>query len=336
MSNTDYIKLCNLFAPVIYLFCKEQYYPSSIDYILENSTLVDENKIVEQKPIKNETIFDLSINKYKGQTGLTNFYIDIPDSIIHGNKNLSNVPIYCMINEKDDYFEIIYIAIYPYNGSYNILGIQKVGQHYGDIEHLTLKVKKTYTGIPQDIISVMFGSHGTKDGRLVENKDLEFENGKLVAYSARNGHGFYNKPYMAYRFYGLANDYIEKGKKWIPSEVSMLYRQDNPNFNKTKMGWIYMAGRLGKNGVTSLSDKYWFYTGESNETLNPPRIYSKNITLIYFFVLYLIIFSVVYGIVRFGLWQQKIRSQYFFGILIILILILIMVAKKLIIKFSNE
>lgn len=320
------INLLDKYKPIIYLHKDENYFPSSIDYVLKNSDLVSFSE--KYKKIANKP---LSGNILKNATWKS--YIDIPLNIIHGEKDLSSVSIYGIVNEYMNYIDLTYITFYPYNGSYNILKIQKVGDHFGDLEHLTIRITKDSNKEPlQRIIKVFFGAHQIKDGRWVYPEELEYENGRIVAYSALNGHGLYNKNGMAFRYYGLANDYLEKGHRWDP-KVEYLFKETHPMYEPEKMGWIYYKGTIGLNGIKSLIDKDWFMQGESDKiNYSPPTLYNENYQKVYTTSVWIIFFFMIYLLASRK--PKKFPGVIYFLSVGFLLIFIINILKMLIVKYS--
>jgi hypothetical protein len=146
------------------------------------------------------------------------------------------------------------------------MGCIPVGQHFGDIEHITVEITKNTNQLKR----VYYGAHTGTEGRWVDAKDVPFEDGKIVVYSALHSHACYPQEGSAIRFGGFGNDTMSKGRKWEPEPVR-LYRREDPEFNTERDGWMYFAGRIGNDGVTSISDKDYFTQGDS-EINNPPKL----------------------------------------------------------------
>jgi hypothetical protein len=190
--------------PIVYLHSEEDFLPSSVNYIYDNSDLCSEDKTIRKAgDFTIDTASQLS-------QGYPKPFLKIPPSAWEGQLDLSQVPMYHYTRkEGEDKTAHIYIFIYPYNGPYNILGF-KAGEHQGDVEHVTV----IFNDVTKKIEKVYFSAHGSKDGLWVENSDLEFDDGRLVIYSAKHSHACYPKSGMYPRIGCLANDYTEKGMKW--------------------------------------------------------------------------------------------------------------------------
>ena len=341
MDSTTVQFLLDRYKPVFYLFSKEKYKPSSMEYLLLNANLVENAVIakdadgkdlikdgvitVSSPNVTNALLYDLSKGKYQGQTGLKTVYLDFPERVMYGESDVSRVPIYGLVRDKGSYIELIYILNFPYNGPFNVLNSQKTGVHWGDLEHITILLNKPTDGSLNDIQQVMFGAHGSADGRWVKKSDLTLtDDGKIVVFVADHSHALYHKPRMVFRLGGVANDYTDYGIKWEPPYVQALYFDNDPNFNKDTMGWIYFAGRIGYDGISSLVDKYWFSQGEplpEQKPLSSPPIIDRKSATVYYFIVAAVIVAAAYGIVKLGFYQKRIDPDIYFAIVVALFII---------------
>lgn len=279
----SHLELLQKFAPTVYFHSKERYFPVSIDFLLKNSTL---KTFSANTLIKSPTQLDLySLAEKNNFNSMSDgdTVLSIDPLINYGQSPVSDVPLYAIYRTKDDKIYLTYILLLAYNGDYNILNLVKAGFHPGDLEHLTVELTKD-----EKLSRVYYSAHGSTDGRVVEAKDVPMEDGKIVAYCALNGHGFYPKEGVAFRIAGLANDFLEKGIKWEP-RVSEVFPKESPLFDKNTMSWTLYYGRLGGNlekpnsdGISGLPDKSWYgplakdIDDFDNKTLKPPPIISKS------------------------------------------------------------
>lgn len=196
-DNTDIhnvFDIANTYKPYIFMDIHENYFPSDLNYIVNNS----------------------KISQY--DNGIFNdikYYYDIDKSIWTGYKdNIQDAPYYYISYKCNNFIIIQYLFIYPYNGNYNtILG--KLGGHTGDIEHISMYVDEKNKKIKYIYLS----SHSNADGQWVDINKIEFINNRPVLYSARNGHGLYSYEGTIYRYFSLINDLTSKGKLWDPKEI---------------------------------------------------------------------------------------------------------------------
>jgi hypothetical protein len=269
--------LVSKFSPIIYLHPEELFYPVDIDWLLKYSTLKDFNDNTIIKSPKQRDLYDIA-KKYNFQARKDgDVVLNFSQDSYKGQTPVSDVPVYALVREMNDKVYITYIILFAYNGSYNIAGLADVGEHPGDMEHITVEASKDGT-----LLRVFFSAHGVKDGRWVKAEDVETENGKIVGYNAVNGHGLYPSEGIAFRFGGAANDTLVKGNKWEPVS-KIIYLKDNPKFNIDTMGWTVYNSRFGGSldkpnteGITGLPDKGWIENIDNiDETFyKPPPIFA--------------------------------------------------------------
>lgn len=296
-------------TPIVYFHSEEKYFPCSIEWILQHSTLVDYNDDTKKSPVTNRDLYE-NAKKYNFQGHNDGDVILSFDKSIYMGQSLSDAPCYAIFRTKDNKNYITYIFLFAYNGEYDILGLTKVGMHPGDIEHITVE-----TNNDNQLLRVFYGAHGSTDGIWIKADDVPLENGKIVAYSALHGHGLYPKIGTVIRLYGLSNDYTDNGIKWTP-KASIIYDKDNSSFNIDTMGWSVYYGRIGgsqekgdTSGITGLADKGWFKNiDELDETYySPPPLVSPNMSMflkmVYniftFIALYILVYLLLIFVDRF-------------------------------------
>jgi len=339
MERTKRIDIINKFSPIIYFHKLENYFPVSSEFLLKNSIIYDNitDEIILESPT-NLDIYEMCFNKktknkeIKEKKGIN---LKISEYIFTGENPISNVPIYAFYKEKGEYIYISYTALFAYNGDYKILKVFDVGAHETDLEHLTVELKKSDLSLNR----VMFSSHTTKNGVWVDANNVEMEKGKIVAYSALHGHGFYKAEGLAFRLYGLANDHLQKGLRWEPKTFEIFEKTD-PEFDSDTMSWIYFCGEFGE--TESLYKKNWFGKNHEeileNKYLSYPYIFNQNnekiINVLYILGLIVLIdyaFKVTYTF--FDTFNINSTLKYFLQILFLLILYFaFVITLKMIIK----
>jgi len=298
--------LIKKYSPVLYFHSNEKYFPCSIDWLLQYSTLVDFNtKTRISKPTQKD-LYDISKKYDFKRVGEGEVILSFNEDVFRGQQPLTDVPCYVITREQNNNIYITYIFLYPFNGSYEIAGLVGVGHHPGDIEHLTVECNKEDGKIKR----VFFGAHGSKDGRWVSSNDVEYENGHIVAYVAYSGHGMYNKSGQSFRFGGFANDHLEKSLRWEP-KTSIIYNKDDPKFDPNTMGWVAFNFRIGggsdkmnTDGIMGLPDKPWFVYGDNIDEsyYSPPKVineklinkYEITVDFLKLAIIYLVIMLVKY------------------------------------------
>lgn len=310
--------LVNKYKPILYLHSKEEAYPSSIEFIMENSTINKKTGEILEQVVSNDIIYD----KYKDNSGSDTEIVLKNEDLRYGERDLSKDPIYSYVLEKDSEIHIFYVFLYPYNSSKNIAGIRKVGAHFGDLEHMTVVLDKTTKNIKE----IFYSAHGNEEGRWVKKEDAPFEGDRPIGYIAMGSHATYPKTGVVFRYYGFANDLVEKGIKWDP-QVIQVYNNANDKFDKSKMGWIYYGGRIGKDGIGSLSGRDFIQVGDGKDN-KPFSIISNTNMKIREILFFMVIILLFYLYISFSFKQKKVSPFILIGILMTVIVIFFIIANK--------
>ena len=302
----------------IYFHSDEKYFPSDFQYFTENSDL-----IVDGENLGKKTQLQLASFACPDPTNTKNVYLNASNSIIKGNTCLdpAKIPLYYVDSEYEGLKYRTFILFYPYNGDYNLL-IAKTGQHWGDIERFTVEYDKD-----GKINRIYFGAHGDVDGRWVNAADLEMEDGRIVLYSAKNGHGFYPKKGMYLRLFGLANDVTNKGKSLVPTVFIPIKSILNDNLEET--GLAYFCGKIGKNGISSVIYKGWLYKKE--EESNPPRMINSSVYYSAVVLVAIILLLISYKLYSFGFRKSGKAPLYVISFVLLVVLILLYI-RNIIVK----
>jgi hypothetical protein len=262
--------LIKKYSPIVYLNSNEKFFPCSIDWLLNKSTLIDFNTNTKIKNPSQRDLYNIS-QKYNFENKIDgDIILSFEKESYNGQTSLSDVPIYALTKFKDNKLYITYIFLYAYNGSYKILELLEIGSHEGDIEIMTVECF-----LNGNISRVFFGSHGLEDGKWIDASLIEYEDTHIVCYSALHGHGLYYKPGVVLLFPGIS-DKTNKGIKWSP-KVSILYYKEHQNFNIDTMGWSVYNSRIGgrsdfpnTDGIPGIYNKQWYHNG-----VNPEEKYFK-------------------------------------------------------------
>ena len=298
----------------IYFHKDEKYFPSSFQYFTDNSSLFVDSENLGKKTQTELASFQCPEGK--------NVYLGGEESIKVGIKDLdpSKIPIYYIDSEFNGTKYRSFILFYPYNGDYDLL-IAKTGAHWGDIERVTVEYKSDNT-----INRIYFGAHGDKDGRWVNASDLEIEDGHIVLYVSKDGHGFYPKPGMYFRIFGLANDVTNKGKSLKPNIFIPINLTPPQNFSE--VGLAYFCGKIGKDGISSLNNRGWTYKME--EQVNPPPMISPVLYYIILAILTIIILSSLYKLTSLGFRKSGNNVLFIIAEALLIILILLYIRRTII------
>ena len=297
--------LITKYSPVLYFHTDEKHFPSSVDWLLQYSTLVDFMAGTRKSSPTQKDLFDIA-KKYNFKMFNDGaVLLSFGEEVFRGQNPVSNSPCYVITREKSGKIYITYIFFYPYNGNYDIIGLAGLGSHPGDIEHITLELDSA-----GKLLRVFYGAHGIKEGRWVSATDVTYENNHIVCYVAYNGHGLYPRPGQSFRIVGFANDYLNKGLRWKPEPFRVFLPQD-PKFNPNTMGWVAFNGRIGgpsnkksTEGIMGLMDKSWFSQGEITDAsyYKPPiivgELFSKPYKMIVDMLRIAILYIVIIGTTR--------------------------------------
>lgn len=218
----NYNTLIDKWSPIVYLHPEEKYFPCSVDWLNANSVLIDHNTqpptIIQ--PVSNTALYNVS-SKYNFERRVSGDIVQSFTSELYpGQIPINQVPIYALVRSLNDKLYITYVFFYAKNGEYSILGLSNAGQHPADIEHITVELNSDGS----QLLRVLYSAHAPKDARWVKAENVPTEDGKIVVYSAVNGHGLYPSEGTVFRLFGLTNDYTEKGTKWEPRPILVFLK----------------------------------------------------------------------------------------------------------------
>jgi hypothetical protein len=260
--------LLSRFRPIIYLHADEQYRPMAVTgYFTGKTTRMVDGKttLVGAGKVTMERIYEEYVKRGKTFSGGVHFLND--DAVKAGDRRPARgqsltTPIYGVSFEHEGSLYLQYAIFYGYNGMYplSILGVtlkkNLTGAHWGDIEHVTIRLNQKRNAIA----AVFFAAHGGADGMRLEGKSLkhlEREGERPVLYSAVNGHGSYPRAGAWVRLATTGTDVTGKGTRWNPSLVRVFPDSDK-RFDPKTMGWMYVPGQIGPDGISPLASKDWF------------------------------------------------------------------------------
>ena len=308
-------ELLNKHRPILYLHSQEDYFPSTIQFILENSFLQKKDKTkLLNKPLSNSILYD----SYRGDLGKDTEIVLDPSSLKIGQKDtLNSVPIYGLAKIINNKTHLFYNFLYTYNGPKNVAGLRNIHAHFGDIEHITIVLNSD-----NSISELFYAAHSSSEGRWLKPKDVTFEGDRPIVYVAKYSHASYPKEGVVFRFFGFGNDYTNKGIKWDPQVVILYEDTDTVNFNKNTMGWMYYGGDIGYDGVDSLALKDYIKEGDSRDNKPFPIIsYNK------FKFKQILFFTIIFGLLlmysTLAFSQKKINPYIFLAAFIIVVYFLV-------------
>lgn len=304
-------ELVDKYKPIFYLDRNEKYFPASISFFYDLPLFNKDQKLYDKT--NEEIISSITPNFTK------DIFIDIPKDKLIGNPNLNEVEIYAIIKETENTIDIYYIILYPFNYGKTVLNLKHTGDHQGDVEMIIVELDKQ----TQEINRVFYGSHALEDGRWVKKEDVEFQGTHPIVYVAFGGHGNYPKSGAAFRFFGLGNDLLRKGKKWEPNVV--ILENDHP--------WLKFRGLIGRDGVSNIPDKSWMYTKPTDDILKPPvPILSE--TKYYYYKIAITLVYILFFYLLFLIGLKRKNKKLYFSILILSVIIVSLLIRYIVEKYA--
>jgi hypothetical protein len=199
MQNNQVINIDQVlkFAPIVYLCNNEPYIPCSIEYILKNSVLCDENNSSFQ--IKNPSQKDL-LQYYQ-----EHYYLHIDPNCYDQTcswkgQSLDDAIMYVAVqfHNNQQYVDLKYVFLFAFNGAQTATilppseknfdcALVNYGEHQGDIEGITVQVTPDF----QKILQVIYEAHGNPTSFDVSKIEFEQETHPKVL-CAYNSHATYN------------------------------------------------------------------------------------------------------------------------------------------------
>jgi hypothetical protein len=276
--------------PVIYFHKDEKYFPCNADFFVKNSNLIKDNKILDTD-ITQTKLYNYSGNYTEYE--LNEMFIQpINENVKYGYRyNYNDCPLYYYVKETNEKIYIYFFLFYGYNGSYNILNIDEVGQHYNDVEHFTYEIDiKT-----QKLERIFFSSHGKNEGIWKNINDVEIdkiEKERPVLYVSKNGHGFYPKTGSIFRIFGLANDLTNKGYRYDKYNYINILNKDDKKFNPEEYGWFYSKIKFGIDGTKDIYIREYLQKEEEGtkfQLVIPEYIYDIVPIIVVLLLLFIII-----------------------------------------------
>lgn len=238
-------ELLSKFAPMCCFHPQEETYPVSYARVLKNSQLVIKTGKKKQ-PLNDayKTLLDthppeaiieqwLTENEHQRETlesGRLSLQINAKAQGMKGDYDkdshtLSSMPIHAgvsevtLTDENDEvknYYRLTYLFIYSDNLPPFAFSL---GDHLGDIEHITFYVEKNADGsFAETITKAYYSAHGKFEGTWVSGDDIEYDNGHPITYIARGSHAdfphlatglrFFTTTHHIPRIFLFANDQI--------------------------------------------------------------------------------------------------------------------------------
>ncbi|RPJ74678.1 MAG: DUF946 domain-containing protein, partial [Alphaproteobacteria bacterium] len=255
------------FAPTVYLCNAEPYIPCSIEYILRNSMLCDEDDSGFQ--IKSPSQKDL-LQYYQ-----EHYYLLIDPKCYdqncscYENPGLDDAIMYVAVQipYNKQYVDLKYIFLFAFNGAQTATILPPVAddfdcalasyaEHQGDIEGITVRVTPDF----QQILNVVYEAHGNPTSFNACDIDYEHETHPKV-FCAYNSHATYNSQGVTGLKDVILEDYshLDLGVKFVDviSSIGSIWRP----FDYDQSGQAVSNGHLVFVGLDEhdqpINDQYW-------------------------------------------------------------------------------
>ncbi|MDT7687442.1 MAG: hypothetical protein QOE46_201, partial [Acidobacteriota bacterium] len=254
------------YAPAVYFHDNEQFFPCSIEYLLQNGVLQDRNQPGWQVPNPTQA----TLQQYNAQ----NYYVAINQSQFAGE--LSAAPMYYAVQEYRDAVEISYLMLYAYQGGqtcralragteFNCI-VKTLGIHQGDLERVVVTLLPTSDGQYRPF-RVGYEAHG--DVTYFPKQRVSWEDTTHpVVNVALNGHSTHNMLMSGDRVtefkqpgsVAVISALSGSGQVWRPY-TSSEFKQLGLNQDGTPIGdqaWAAFQGRLGDSQDNELDSATYF------------------------------------------------------------------------------
>lgn len=208
------------FAPEVRLHPEERYFPSSVSWFLQRTSLRD-------------------------APGIGASFLHIPDDanrqrVRAGDLDTAKTYVHARTH-GDDELDIQYWFFYPYNGP--LIGGPAGGAHEGDWEHITVRLDASWRRIQK----VFFAAHDA-EGRWHAPENIAFSHETHpVVYSARYGHASYPSAGLQSRGMLPADRTADGGAIWQTWHAFKIIA--DPTGTRSDLAWLDFAGRWGRPGT---------------------------------------------------------------------------------------
>ncbi|SPT17232.1 unnamed protein product [Triticum aestivum] len=180
------------YSPHVYLHPNDPYLPSSVTWFFENGALLYQKGNPTPTPVTAD-----GSNLPQGGGNDDAYWLDLPAD--NGQKervkkgDLAGAKAYVQAKPMlgGTATDLALFFFYPFNGPARAkvgpltIPLGMIGEHVGDWEHLTLRVSN-FSG---ELLRMYFSQHST--GAWADASQLEYLDGRPVAYASRHGHAFY-------------------------------------------------------------------------------------------------------------------------------------------------
>ncbi|MDJ0616414.1 MAG: Vps62-related protein [Calothrix sp. MO_192.B10] len=261
--------LIKIYAPYVYFHEAELYFPTSVEWFLRSSILVDSDGNVVKETINEQENLGNDENKYYSNHNLVlkntnpgdinDWKNKIYEGML-GDDKMANAPMYATI-EVDDYtLTIIYHFFYAYSGPqtgqyFGEFFTPHTAEHQGDWEAFAVRLNQNCS----EVLAYGYSAHGDITW-IKERVEIE-DSTHATVYSSLFTHGNYpfasryvlkriSVPVPPFGHINFGDLTYNKGitkkedrSRWVPSEYIYIDYEDKNNIKK--FPWAYYQGRWG-------------------------------------------------------------------------------------------
>jgi hypothetical protein len=228
-TNTD---LAAEYAPVLKFTGGELFYPTSVDYVIESSTLKQRGTAGLYSTIISSNPTASNLGSFTGNDLFLDNNLGDLDAIATDYRNSGvsfGYPAYVHIQNSGQYTVIQYWLLYAYNNG-------PLNNHQGDWEVIQIFIDNA--GNPE---KALYSQHGS--GENAAWADVEKQGNHPIVYVAEGSHANYFKSYQGK--IGIENDIVAgDGKTIQPADLDLIILGE-PGSLSEDQSWLNFEGRWG-------------------------------------------------------------------------------------------
>jgi len=231
ISDNKEQQLASLYKPVLHFAGQEKFFPTDVNYHIDNSHLImkqgDTNILVDNSPTSS------SIGQYTTEDYFLNNTLGYEQNVLHyeQNREFYGDLIYSRVTSQSQFIIVQYWFFYAYNpGTLN--------QHQGDWEMIQIVMDLNETPL-----YAVYSQHHC--GQLADWKDVEkFDQTHPRVYVALGSHASYFRSYQGRL--GTESDVVENAITIKPEELEMIIlREIGASNQSSSQDWLLFGGRWG-------------------------------------------------------------------------------------------
>ncbi|KAH8834713.1 hypothetical protein DL96DRAFT_1571487 [Flagelloscypha sp. PMI_526] len=255
-QSPEHVILARKYAPEWRFHSKETFFPSSVEFFLENVVLLDQSKkVVQEKP----TAQGLSNPSEQGEGLYLTTNIDSGrNGWLQGYKPSTHPsPVCAFVSPKDNGVTDIYYWLFtPFNSAKDVPLAGRIGDHVGDWERMMVR---TVDGVATH---VDYHAHANTASTIPWEFAPKFDGGRRpIGYIAQGSHGIWEvvgaHNYVHGRVLGQninLDDITDDGGIHWDTRDSIVALQ-YPGTYGGNLSWLNFKGKWGNEGFTNC---WWF------------------------------------------------------------------------------